>query len=159
MEVSHVTALAEGPVLPPTDPSGQRELAELAELVSVAQGQAALIGPDGQRVHLPSAVYDVLSQVILAMQAGRAITIAPLAQRLTTQEAADLLGVSRPTLVKLLEDGRIPFEQPGRHRRVRLVDLLGYQARRRDEREKTLRELVRHTEELGLYDQAYDENE
>jgi len=99
----------------------------------------------------------VLSQVIAAMRAGRAITVAPLAQRLTTQEAADLLGVSRPTLIKLLADGRIPFEQPGRHRRIRLDDLLAYRDRRRDERGKALDELVQQTEALGLYDDEVPE--
>jgi excisionase family DNA binding protein len=96
--------------------------------------------------------HEVLIQVIAAMRAGRAITIARPAQRLTTQEAADLLGISRPTLVKLLEDGEIPFEQPGRHRRVRLVDLLDYQERSHRERGKALDELIEMTEELGLYD-------
>jgi excisionase family DNA binding protein len=86
------------------------------------------------------------------MRAGRAITVAPLAQRLTTQEAADLLGVSRPTLIKLLEDGKIPFEQPGRHRRIRLDDLLAYRDRRRKERSEILDELVVQTQALGLYD-------
>jgi excisionase family DNA binding protein len=92
-----------------------------------------------------------LSQVITAMRAGRAITVAPLAQRLTTQEAADLLGISRPTMIKLLDDGKLPFEQPGRHRRIRLDDLLAYRDERRQERGKALDELVRQTDALGLY--------
>lgn len=102
-------------------------------------------------------MFEVLSKVITAMRAGRAITVAPLAQRLTTQEAAGLLGVSRPTLIKLLEDGKIPFEQPGRHRRIRLDDLLIYRDQRRQERSKALDELVRQTEALGLYDEETPE--
>lgn len=105
----------------------------------------------------PLAMFEVLSKVITAMRAGRAITVAPLAQRLTTQEAAGLLGVSRPTLIKLLEDGKIPFEQPGRHRRIRLDDLLIYRDQRRQERSKALDELVRQTEALGLYDEETPE--
>lgn len=147
-----MTAMMDRPILPPTDPAGQRDLAELADLVANAGGQATLIGPDGHRVHLPVAVYEVLAHVVVAMRAGRAITIAPLAQRLTTQEAADLLGISRPTLVKLLESGAIPYEQPARHRRVLLADLLDYQAHRHVEQGRELDELVRETEELGLYD-------
>jgi excisionase family DNA binding protein len=139
------------PILPPTDPAERLELDELALLLTNISGSAAIVAPDGMLVHLPSAVYEVLSQVISAMRAGRAITVAPLAQRLTTQEAADLLGISRPTLIKLLEDGKIPFEQPGRHRRIRLDDLLAYRDRRRKERSDALDELVGQTEAMGLY--------
>ncbi|MFE1781149.1 helix-turn-helix domain-containing protein [Streptomyces sp. NPDC059506] len=147
-----MTVLKDRPVLPPADPAEQQELAELAELLAGSFRNATLLAPDGTAVHLPPAVFDVLVQVIDAMRAGRAITVAPLAQRLTTQEAAELLGVSRPTLVKLLEDGEIPFEKPGRHRRVRLDDLLAYQAAQRVERKHALDELVRRSEELGLYE-------
>jgi excisionase family DNA binding protein len=142
------------PVLPPSDPAGRHELDELASLFTEGSGDAAMVAPDGTLVHLPPAVYEVLAQVVVAMRAGRAITVAPLAQRLTTQESADLLGVSRPTLIKLLEDGRIPFEQPGRHRRIRLDDLLAYRDRRRKERSKALDELVQQTDALGLYDET-----
>jgi excisionase family DNA binding protein len=153
-----MTVLVERPVLPPTDPAEQLELDDAAALLDGLPAHAALVAPDGTLVRLPPAVYDVIVQVITALRAGRAITVAPLAQRLTTQEAADLLGVSRPTLVKLLEDGKIPFEQPGRHRRVRLDDLIAFRDRRRIERSEALDELVRQTEELGLYeDESADE--
>ena len=152
-----MTATDDRPVLPPTDPAERLELDELATLLSRTPANAALVTPDGSLVHLPPAVYEVLSQVITAMRAGRAITVAPLAQRLTTQEAADLLGISRPTMVKLLDDGRLPFEQPGRHRRIRLDDLLTYRDERRRERGRALDELVRQTDELGLYDEEAPE--
>jgi excisionase family DNA binding protein len=145
------------PVLPPSDPAGRHELDELASLLTHDHGDAAIVAPDGTLVHLPPAVYEVLTRVIAAMRAGRAITVAPLAQRLTTQEAADLLGVSRPTLIKLLAEGKIPFEQPGRHRRVRLDDLLAYRDRRRSERSADLDELIQQTEALGLYDDDANE--
>lgn len=144
------------PVLPPTDAAGRHELDELASLLTKDPADAAIVTPDGTLVHLPPAVYQVLSQVIAAMRAGRAITVAPLAQRLTTQEAADLLGISRPTLVKLLDDGKIPFEQPGRHRRIRLDELLAYRDRRHAERSRALDELVQQTEALGLYDEGLE---
>lgn len=147
-----MTALAETPVLPPSDPADQQELAELATLIKDADGEATLVGPDSTPVRLPAAIYDALVQVIDAMLAGRAITLAPIAQRLTTQEAADLLGLSRPTVVKLLESGEIPFERPGRHRRVRLIDVLEYRDRRVAQRSHALDDMVRASEELGLYD-------
>jgi excisionase family DNA binding protein len=77
----------------------------------------------------------------------------PLGQQFTTQEAADLLGISRPTLIKLLEEGRISYETPGRHRRLRLNDVLTYQAQRRQERRSTLDELAADAQALGAYEE------
>jgi excisionase family DNA binding protein len=135
-------------VLPPAEP-----LDELLELLRrMGSGRPAeLVGPDGTRLPLPTPVYEVLSEVVQAMARGQAVTIAPHNQRLTTQEAADLLGISRPTLVKMLDDGRIPFEQPGRHRRVLLRDVLAFQDNRRAEREAALNELIEASEEADGY--------
>lgn len=94
----------------------------------------------------------MLVDVVQAMQGGRAITVAPTSTRLTTQEAAVLLGVSRPTLVKLLESGRIPYERPGRHRRVRLADLLVYRDAASTARVTALDELTRQAASTGGYD-------
>lgn len=95
--------------------------------------QYFLAGPDGDRVELPAEVYEVLRQIVDALQHGLAVTVAPLTQTLTTQQAADLLGVSRPTVIKLLDVGKIPFDRPGDrgHRRILLRDLLEYQKHRR----------------------------
>lgn len=78
-----------------------------------------------------------------ALASGEGITVVPQGMTMTTQQAADFLGISRPTLVRLLEAGEIPFEQPGRHRRVRLEDLIAYQSTSRAERRDALRELRR----------------
>lgn len=83
---------------------------------------------------------------------GMATLFAPHGLLLTTQEAADFLGVSRPTLVKLLQDGAIPFEKPNRHRRVRLQDLIDFQHHRRSERRAVLNQLTEEAGELRLYD-------
>lgn len=76
-------------------------------------------------------MYRLLRQVAEALQRGLAVTVAPVSKQITTQQAADLLGVSRPTVVKLLDEQKIPFERVGSHRRIRLKDLLEYRERRR----------------------------
>ena len=98
----------------------------------------------------------MLRDVLEALSQGLAITVAPVHTVLTTSQAAQLLGISRPTLVRLLESGEIPFEQPARHRRVRLADVLAYQERARRARAAGLDEMVRTSEEAGLYDSTDD---
>lgn len=87
----------------------------------------------GDRVELPVELYRVLRQAAEALKNNLAVTVAPQTTTLTTQEAADLLGVSRPTLIKLLEEGKIPFERVGSHRKILLGELLQYRERRRGE--------------------------
>ena len=110
-----------------------------------------LLGPDGEQVPVPEEVYRVLVEVVEAMREGKVITLVPRTQRLTTQEAADFLGVSRPTMVKLLEDGRIPYEQPGRHRRVLFTDLLAYAGRQHADRRAALDRMTEEASEAGIY--------
>ena|SRR5579875_2800526 len=136
-------------VFPPED-LGQ--LLDLARFVEGHTEPGLLLGPGGEQVPLPAEVYRVLRQVVEVMRQGKATLVAPQGLLLTTQEAADFLGVSRPTLVKLLEDGAIPFEKPNRHRRVRLQDLIEFQQRRRAERRAALNRLTEEAGELGLYD-------
>lgn len=116
-------------VLPSPDTAS---MADLAALLGRDDGPLTLVGSDGHTVLLPQQVRAVLAQATASFAAGKAVTVATLEQRLTTQQAADLLGVSRPTLVKILNRHEIPYEQPGRqHRRIRLVDVLDYRERRR----------------------------
>lgn len=138
-------------VMPPQDMEAMLDLSKFLEHTSAP---AALVGPDGQTVDLPAEAFGVLSAVARAMSEGKAITVAPVDQLLTTQEAADFLGISRPTLVKLLEEGEIPFQRPGggRHRRVRLQDVLDHQERRRNERREALDEMTRSAVQQGLYE-------
>ncbi|MDX2025806.1 helix-turn-helix domain-containing protein [Microcella sp.] len=84
-------------------------------------------------VELPEEVSQLLAQVTAAMRDGHVITITPRARVLTTSQAADLLGVSRPTVIKFLDEGRIPFTKVNSHRRISLLDVLEFQKMRRDE--------------------------
>ena len=140
-------------VLPPQDPHALDVLAAALR----ADPRPRLAGSDGSSTELPDEVYTVLVEVAEAMRSGRAITVAPVSQRLTTSEAADMLGISRPTLVKLLEDGEIPYEQPRRHRVLRLDDVLAFRARRRDQRRGALDEMTRQAAADGLYDATADD--
>jgi len=112
--------------------------------------EPALVGPDGSRLDVPTPVYDALVQVATVMAHGHGVTVIPRNALLTTQEAADLLGISRPTLVRLLEDRKIAYDQHGRHRRVLLADLLEYQQKMRRERRAALDEMARQGQEAGL---------
>jgi excisionase family DNA binding protein len=145
------TSASERTVLPPAEP-----LDALVALLARedAEPSTTLEGPNGERLVLPPEVFEVLRDVVDAMARGQAVTIAPVHQRLTTQEAADLLGVSRPTLVKLLEAGKIPFEQPGRHRRVRLADVIAYRERASLERRGALDRMVEIADEADMYERT-----
>ena len=120
----------------------------------VAELPPRLTAADGTSVELPAQVHEVLLQVVTAMEAGLAVTVAPHHLALSTQEAADLLGVARTTLVRLLETGAIPFDKPSRHRKVKLVDLLDYRERQRSQAVQALADMVADTERLGLYDES-----
>lgn len=111
----------------------------------------ALVGADGERLELPEAMYAVLRQVAEALAGGMGVTVAPMSAMLTTQEAADFLGIARPTLVRILERGDLPMVKPNRHRFVRLEDLVEYQASIQKDRRSALEQLVADAEDDDLY--------
>ncbi len=101
---------------------------------------------------LPAGAVAVLRDLLVFMSRGHGITMFPRLAELTTMQAADMLNVSRPYLIKLLESGDIPYRYVGRHRRVRLEDVIGYKEAIDRRREAVLDELVAESQELGLYD-------
>lgn len=137
-------------MLPPEDLA---ELQDVSTFLAGLEAPASLLGPGGQQVPLPSEAFEVLRDVVEAMCRGQAINVQPVDQILTTQEAANFLGISRPTLVKLLEEGKIAYELPSgsRHRRVRLVDVIEYQDQQRRVRRQALDELTADASSAGLY--------
>lgn len=114
--------------------------------------RAALVAADNTRIELPEPLHDVLVQVAEALMNGMAVSVIPQSARLTTQQAADYLGVARTTLVRLLESGEIPMAKPGRHRYVQLQDLVAYQEGIQRRRREVLESMAREAEEAGLYE-------
>lgn len=102
------------------------------------------------QIELPTAALRLLLDILAELAAGNAVQVVPVHAELTTQEAADLLGVSRPHLVKLLEDGQLPFHRTGKHRRVRFADLMTYKAARDESSEAAMQDLARQAQALGM---------
>lgn len=153
--------------LPDDDPQEQAELVDFVKEMKargreIADQTALLVGPDRARFPLPTPLYDALLQAAEALSQGLAVTVAPRNMTLSTYQAAELLGISRPTLVKLLEDGEIPYDKvsdrPGAHRRVKLSDVLRYQESRRRVRRRLLRELTQEAVEAGSYGEPAPED-
>jgi len=101
-------------------------------------------------IKIPVSALKHLNTIMNLIAEGKAITVNPVDAEITTQEAADILLVSRPYVVKLLENGKIPFRMVGSHRRIRLEDLLAYKEQMEKEREDALTELTRISQELDL---------
>lgn len=112
-----------------------------------------LVGAGGEEITLPESACRVLKEVVHQLAQGHAVAIMPVHMELTTQEAADLLNVSRQYLVRLLEQGAIPFSKAGTHRRIRFGDLMAYKRERDVKRRQGLKRLTQLSEELGLYDE------
>lgn len=110
-----------------------------------------LVSPTGDRQEIPAEVYFLLTLVVDALANDRGVSVVPTNTRLTTQQAANHLGISRPTLVKLLEQGDIPFSKVGRHRRVLLTDLIGYEDRLEEQRREGLRQATQEAADDGTY--------
>lgn len=111
-----------------------------------------LVGPRGETIAIPPSIFYVLERVAEVLARGDSITVVPVGREVTTQQAADLLNVSRQYLVRLLEEERIPFRKTGKHRRVRIEDVLAFKEKRDKDRRAGLRELSQMSQEFGGYD-------
>lgn len=115
------------------------------------QTHPKLVGMDGEEILLPDSIYQALRQVIHMMAAGQVISLVPYEHYLSSQEAADLLNISRPYLYTLLEQGEIPYIKVGTHRRIQFEDLIQYKQQRDGQRRQALSELATFSQELGFY--------
>jgi excisionase family DNA binding protein len=140
---------------PITADAGERRVLEDVRRLR-ASGEPAewkFHGPDGTTLEIPASLQLVLDQAVESLAAGESVAVVAMGQQLTTQEAADLLGVSRQYLVRLLDSGRIPSVRTGSHRRVRLDDVLHFKALRDRERMAALAEIAQIHQESGGYDE------
>jgi excisionase family DNA binding protein len=103
-----------------------------------------------QPIQLPAGAVTLLLDILEAMAAGRGIAIIPENAELTTVEAAEVLNVSRPFLIKLLDEGAIPYRKVGAHRRIRMEDVMNYKAKIDAEREAVLDKLVADAQEHDM---------
>jgi excisionase family DNA binding protein len=109
--------------------------------------------PDGgseEAVSIPVSAFRLLADILTEMARGNAVTLIPIHAELTTQQAADLINVSRPFLVEQLEKGVIPYRKVGTHRRILFKDLMQYKQAIDAKRLKALEELSAIDQELGL---------
>jgi excisionase family DNA binding protein len=105
---------------------------------------------DNTELTIPQAATRLILHILTEMASGNAVSIMPIHAELTTQEAADFLNVSRPYLIKLLNEKKIGYHKVGTHRRIRFLDLVNYKKQFEAVREKSLDELVRIGQEMGL---------
>lgn len=121
-------------------PEEQEQMAAVASFLDAHHSKVGerperrylLVGAEEhEQIEVPEALHKVLVQAVAALQAGRAVTISPTMPKLTTQQVADLLGVSRPTVVRLIDDGELASERIGNRRKVLLKDALDYRDLRR----------------------------
>lgn len=105
-----------------------------------------------ERIKIPLNALKLLAKILKETSQGKPISIVPIATEITTQAAAELLGCSRPHLVKLLEEGKINFTKIGKHRRIKYQDILEYKKQLKHKQRKLLVEIMKADEESGLYD-------
>lgn len=134
-------------------------LRQIAHMLTSLKGGAKLVGANGEQIDIPESLYQVLSHVVHALVKGQVISVIPQNCEMTTQQAADFLNVSRPYLIKLLEQGEIPYIKVGSHRRIPFPDLMKYKEQRDSKRRQALQELTEFLQDEGFYDDESSELE
>jgi excisionase family DNA binding protein len=148
---SYTTSMPVGMRKPITLPrSEQKQIEHLDRIMRV--GAPALMTGSGEKIEMPTTVYQLLRKVVGYMALGQAVTLLPDKQVVTTQRAADILGVSRPFFIKLLESGVMAHHRVGNQRRVYLRDVLEFAKKRDEQRRVALDRLARDAHESGLYE-------
>lgn len=122
------------------------------EALMVLGAHPTITAGDGTALELPPSVVAALAEILEAAADGKRALVLRAPEDLTTEQAAAVLGVSRPTVVRLVESGKVPARMVGTHRRLSLSDVLAHRAASAKRRSETLDDMDRDAEELGLYD-------
>jgi excisionase family DNA binding protein len=136
----------------PISDTDRKEIEQLYD--AFRRGKAKLVAPNGEARLLPDSLYSFLVELIGLLNEGKSVMIVQHQAKLTTVEAASILGVSRQFLVNLLERGESPYHMVGTHRRIYAQDLFQYKARRDGYRHQAIRELAQAEATEGLYDRT-----
>lgn len=139
--------------LDPAQGALAKEAAQVAEVLEHAEREkepAKLVDSHGHSVDLPAPLSEVLASIADQLQRGNGVVVMPTHKLLTSNQAAEILNMSRPHLITLLDEKVIPFEYVGTHRRIRLSDILVYQEGRNEAREAALAEMVRLGDDEAL---------
>lgn len=144
------TTDAPGTVLVPDETDSELAATASRELARASKASVSVRLEDGTDLQLPKAVTPLLIKILTEMAQGNAVTLIPLHAELTTQEAANLLSISRPYLNKLLERGDIAHHKVGSHRRIKFQDLESYRIAREKHRQYSLSELAKQAQEEGM---------
>lgn len=104
-----------------------------------------------EKIRIPLSALTLLEEILKAMSEGKMISVVPVAAEITTQAAAEMLGCSRPHLVKLLEEGKIEFTKVGKHRRITMDEVLKYRKQMKDRQKHNIIDIMNADEETGLY--------
>jgi len=105
-----------------------------------------------EKIRIPINALRLLAKILMELSRGNPISIVPIATEITTQAAAELIGCSRPHIVRLLEEGKIPFTKVGKHRRIKYEDLAKFKKEMKSRQRNKIQELMQLDEESGLYD-------
>jgi len=137
----------------PVDQSMLKQMDDLLKRMSVdleRPQRPRLVGPDNETIEVPEPVFQLLRQMVPYLLKGLAVSVMPYHTELTTQQAAEILNVSRPFLIGLLERGEIPYVKTGKHRKIRFGDLMTYKQIRDSHRREALARLTQLSQEYGL---------
>jgi excisionase family DNA binding protein len=130
-----------------------KTIKKIHQILSSKSAQVELVASNGEEILIPESVYNLFGQIVRAMSSGQGVSIVTYNSELTVHQAANLLNVSQSFILKLLEEGAIPYIEVGSRRRIVFQDLMTYKQQHKVQRRQSLDKLIKMTEEAGLYEE------